>query len=711
MSRDEANITPVSIKGGAPIKLGETFMCMDWEHGATGYFAVRPALTSPMKQGEPPMSMKNDMTRDAANMKQGEPPMSMKNDMPRDEANITPVSIKGGATINLGETFLCCDMEHGATGYFAAVPPALTSPMKQGEQGEPPIAMKNEMMHHGRPAPALTAPIAAFNIMGGRGASGNGSGVHNAMPAPIASIKWGGHRASSNDGAPTPTTTQEINEQTTKRERQKISRAKSKSKRKLLDQIGTNRVNIKRTIVTGSSPVGQDSFKFIEVMQLSEMKEIKLVAKSRGKNSPVIYGAIVRFKDCTHGAIADGRFLFDGEVCHAKDGDHITAKPILAKRLTGDVNGYVYIEWHWNKVEREWIHKSRIEWSRNGREKRIPNLDEETRSTQIQPGPKPAEIQNAEKVYAMFRGNPFLDACMTANLDKEELINTLEHKWKIMIREKQEADRHWETTSHTLKTEVLKNKVEIEMPNRERGRPRPEVDYYQFLWEHMSLPVELHEHVTTPYSDEWYRKHRTRLVRRVMKLCDDWIAAVDDGYEAPPTPDPERPYPRISVEFLSHPCIDLSLDYDIIRGNIPGSLGKQRDDAIGGVAVTGNPNKYINAICSASRGSRINERLTFYRAKCAKFRRECISGGCEKFAWNHSKSGQCYVHSSLSDKLCGECGEKTGRTWKFASKRCFTCHSKSGDIDTNNNDGPGTFCITCRSRKSVKRSLQCQICL
>ena len=49
MSRDEANITPVSIKGGAPIKLGDTFMCMDWEHGATGYFDVRPALTSPMK--------------------------------------------------------------------------------------------------------------------------------------------------------------------------------------------------------------------------------------------------------------------------------------------------------------------------------------------------------------------------------------------------------------------------------------------------------------------------------------------------------------------------------------------------------------------------------------------------------------------------------------------------------------------------------------
>ncbi len=349
--------------------------------------------------------------------------------------------------------------------------------------------------------------------------------------------------------------------------------------------------------------------------------------------------------------------------------------------------------------------------SRNGREKRIPNLDEETRSTQIQPGPKPAEIQNAEKVYAMFRDKAFIDACMTANLDTEGLMNTLEHKWKISIREKQEEERILEATSHTLKTAVLQNKIELGIPENERDGPRPR-DYYQFLRDHMSLPGELHYHVTDSYNrKEWYRKHRTRLVRRVLKLCDDHNAAVDDGYEAPPTPDHGRPYPRISSEFLSHPCINLSLDYDIIRGNIPGSLGKQRDDAIGGVAVTGNPNKYINAICSASRGSRKNERLTFYRAKCAKFRRECISGGCKKFAWNHSKSGRCYVHSSMSDKLCGECGEKTGRKWKFASKRCFTCHSKSGDIDTNNNDGQGTFCITCRSRKSVKRSLQCEICL
>ena len=109
-------------------------------------------------------------------------------------------------------------------------------------------------------------------------------------------------------------------------------------------------------------------------------------------------------------------------------------------------------------------------------------------------------------------------------------------------------------------------------------------------------------YVTGEYSNEWYCKHRIQLVSSVLKL-------VEEGAE---TPIPDRPYPRISVEFISHPCIDLSLDYDIIRGNIPGSLGKQRDDAIGGVAVTGDPNKYINAICSASRGSRINERLTFY---------------------------------------------------------------------------------------------------
>ena len=49
--------------------------------------AVLPALTLPIKQGEPPSYFD---------------PMAMKNDMPRDAANITPVSINGGATINTG---------------------------------------------------------------------------------------------------------------------------------------------------------------------------------------------------------------------------------------------------------------------------------------------------------------------------------------------------------------------------------------------------------------------------------------------------------------------------------------------------------------------------------------------------------------------------------------------------------------------------------
>ena len=82
------------------------------------------------------------------------------------------------------------------------------------------------------------------------------------------------------------------------------------------------------------------------------MKEVKLEAKSRGKNPPVMYEAVVRFGDWTYGAIEAGRFLIHGEVCQAKDGDHAGAQYISAKRLTGAVDGYVWVKWDWGKAVR-----------------------------------------------------------------------------------------------------------------------------------------------------------------------------------------------------------------------------------------------------------------------------------------------------------------------------------------------------------------------
>ena len=99
------------------------------------------------------------------------------------------------------------------------------------------------------------------------------------------------------------------------------------------------------------------------------------------------------------------------------------------------------------------------------------------------------------------------------------------------------------------------------------------------------------------------------MVSVVLRLAKENVA----------TPRADRPYPRIPVAPIAHPCIDLLLDYDIIRGNLPGSLGDRRDDAIGVFGITGDPNKYINAICSASKGSMINERLTFHRARHAMY--------------------------------------------------------------------------------------------
>ena len=306
----------------------------------------------------------------------------------------------------------------------------------------------------------------------------------------------------------------------------------------------------------------------------------------------------------------------------------------------------------------------------------------------------------------MFRDKAFFDVCMNANLDTKGLKNAMEQKWKILMREKQEGDREWETLIRQLKWMVWDNQQFISNNSEIDGLQ----DYYNEMKTEQRLPQAMENVVPKKYrkqehpeDDEGQEEHdqRNNLVSVVLRLAEENVA----------TPRADRPYPRIPVAPIAHPCIDLSLDYDIIRGNLTGSLGDWRDDAIGVFGITGDPNKYINAICSASKGSMINERLTFQRARRAMYKRECMCDDCKKLAWNHSNSGRCYEHSTLSDKLCVECGNKTGRMWKFALKRCFACHNQSGNTNTRKTDEQSSFCITCSTRKSVKRSLKCQHCL
>jgi hypothetical protein len=101
-----------------------------------------------------------------------------------------------------------------------------------------------------------------------------------------------------------------------------------------------------------------------------------------------------------------------------------------------------------------------------------------------------------------------------------------------------------------------------------------------------------------PVDDEGQEEHhrRNNLVSYVVRLYKENVG----------TPEADRPYPRIPVAPIAYPCIHLSLEYDIIRGNLTGSLGGWRDDAIGVFGIKGDPKKFINAIVDASKRSVIN---------------------------------------------------------------------------------------------------------
>ena len=77
------------------------------------------------------------------------------------------------------------------------------------------------------------------------------------------------------------------------------------------------------------------------------------------------------------------------------------------------------------------------------------------------------------------------------------------------------------------------------------------------------------------------------------------------------TPDPNRPIHTTPPE---NPNIDSSLTYDVIRGNIAGSLGKKMD-AESGVSKDKNAEKYMNLMVSKAVEVSIQDRAVSEKAK------------------------------------------------------------------------------------------------
>ena len=448
---------------------------------------------------------------------------------------------------------------------------------------------------------------------------------------------------------------------------------KSKNNKMFLEQIGDDEVYAKRKVVTGTFTAGPENlqvsfspgpqnFKIIDVVQCSEMKEIQLKAVSKGRRRPVIMGAVVKFEDGTYGGVETGRFLIDGVHCYAKDGGHDTAKFIPAKRLTGSVHGYVLIEWDWNKRENAWIAENRITGLGSDDIKRGANSIKATQSQRylpkrssrsaVQANPNEAtqnqqlpteEFKNADKFYDTFRNETFIDLCMKSKFGVTGMMKLGTVKWEILHRKKQKDNRKRETLHHKLKQMVLDNQHEREdlFLHFRNNHQMPE-DYLHTLKEKQSLPRGMKEVVMKflcpddqdnkdqddkdqenrdqkdkdqenkdrekkdqENKDQEYKELERKLVPIVVRLVKRKVV----------TPIADRPYPSIPAPPVGYPCMDLSLQYDFIRGNIHGSLGVWIDDAIGVSKINGQPDKYLHAIFDACQRTQIKERLTSQRAK------------------------------------------------------------------------------------------------
>ena len=165
------------------------------------------------------------------------------------------------------------------------------------------------------------------------------------------------------------------------------------------------------------------------------------------------------------------------------------------------------------------------------------------------------------------------------------------------------------------------------------------------------------------------------------------------------TPDPNRP---IQTTLPENPNIVLSLTYDVIRGNIAGSLGKKGDAELG-VSKDKKAEKYMNLMVSKVVEVSIQDRAASEKAKRKAKKSLCkFSEGCGKWAWNESRSGHCYEHADPSTKLCRNCKVKTR---KYAGGLCASCKPPSSGKREK------VWCPDCGIREPARRGSRCIVCI
>ena len=164
------------------------------------------------------------------------------------------------------------------------------------------------------------------------------------------------------------------------------------------------------------------------------------------------------------------------------------------------------------------------------------------------------------------------------------------------------------------------------------------------------------------------------------------------------------------------PLIELSLIFDIFRGNMRGILGKDIDDALGVCHDVPDDDKsgqelgasiYLDAVAGIVNDVGHRARMQYLKSIQQQRRTPCKVSGCKSFAHHlFGKDGVCFKHGDKSKKkVCKICKKN------LQARRgglCGPCFKKRNGVITDGGQGK---CRTCKVRDARRNGWRCTQCL
>ena len=306
-------------------------------------------------------------------------------------------------------------------------------------------------------------------------------------------------------------------------------------------------------------------------------------------------------------------------------------------------------------------------------------------------------------------------------VDHEELISSSYYKQSYVKRAKKSIDRYSPSKSDSKQSEPEEPEEHDDLSyfgsnniKCRRASQDERKKYYksftsiglQLMGEKKGVPPivpDFFRAASRVWTYEQKQKHKESLAQFEMRKKS--AAVVGREFT--------EPVPRIhKATPPHHPLMELSLIFDIMRGETIGDLGEGVNEAFGVHHL--EEHCYLNAIKNICA---YNDEKEQKEARKMKQKKKCKVKGCRKQVHTiFHMDGVCYRHGDKKKKkakkqLCTKCSKKN------RSKRGNLCtsrfdekamHKPHGSGDDNSNSGE--MCCVCHVRKSVKMGGRCSHC-